>query len=144
MYEKARFERRGRCVEWLWMELTGSQTLPRFPAPHPNLAEQVNHNIIQSEVEGGVYLNELPTGTALLVETENRQYRLIHRGSGRAMISGHPEYCPDPVLVTIDGSNWGGTMLKMSFIGRGMRLEFRHPQFRTIMTSRIVNIRQVS
>ena len=53
-----------------------------------------------------------------------------------------PEYCPDPVLVTIDGSNWGGSMLKMSFIGRGMRLEFRHPQFRTIMTSRIVNIRQ--
>ena len=45
------------------------------------------------------------------------------------------------MLVTIDGSNWGGSMLKMSFIGRGMRLEFRHPQFRTIMTSRIVNIR---
>jgi hypothetical protein len=124
------------------MELTGQHTLPQFPGPHPNLSDQVNHNIVQSEVEGGVYLSDLPFGTALVVETENRQYRLIHHGSGRALISGHPDYCPDPVLVTIDGSNWGGSMLKMSFIGRGMRLEFRHPQFRTIMTSRIVNIRQ--
>lgn len=132
------------------MELTGTHEFPAqrrhaiqtFAAPHPNLSDQINHNIIQSEVEGGVYLSDLPCGAALVVETENRQYHLVHHGSGQAMISGHPEYCPDPVLVTIDGSNWGGSMLKMSFIGRGMRLEFRHPQFRTIMTSRIVNIRQ--
>jgi hypothetical protein len=32
-------------------------------------------------------------------------------------------------------------MLKLRFIGRGMRLEFRHPVFRTILTSRIVDIR---
>lgn len=124
------------------MDVTRTYTLPQFPGPHPNLCDQVNHNIIQSEVEGGVYLSDLPFGTQLVVETENRQYRLVNHGAGQAMISGHPDYCPDPVMVTIDGSNWGGSMLKMSFIGRGMRLEFRHPQYRTIMTSRIVNIRQ--
>jgi hypothetical protein len=32
-------------------------------------------------------------------------------------------------------------MLKVRFIGRGMRLEFRHPVFRTILTSQIVDIR---
>jgi hypothetical protein len=43
--------------------------------------------------------------------------------------------------VRIEGSTWGGSMLKVRFIGRGMRLEFRHPVFRTIITSRIVDIR---
>jgi len=32
-------------------------------------------------------------------------------------------------------------MLKVRFIGRGMHLEFRHPEYRTIMTSRIVDVR---
>jgi hypothetical protein len=32
-------------------------------------------------------------------------------------------------------------MLKLRFIGRGMHLEFWHPVFRTIKTSRIVDIR---
>ena len=68
----------------------------------------------------------------------------MNRGDGKALISGHPEFCPDPVLVTVDGSNWGGSMLKMSFIGRGMHLEFRHPAFQTIVTSRIVDIRAVA
>jgi len=54
---------------------------------------------------------------------------------------GHPQYCPEPVAVRIAGSTWDGSMLKLQFIGRGMRLEFRHPVFRTIKTSRIVDIR---
>ncbi len=58
------------------------------------------------------------------------------------MLSGHPQFCPQPVLVRIQGSTWGGSMLKAEFIGRGMRLEFRHPSFQTVVTSRIVEIRE--
>jgi hypothetical protein len=115
--------------------------IPRMFTPHPNFSDLVNRNFIQSEIEGGVYLDELPRGTVLEVETQNRQYRIVHCGEGQAWISGHPEFCPDPVLVQIDGSNWGGSMLKTSFIGRGMHLEFRHPEYRTITTSRILGIR---
>jgi len=32
-------------------------------------------------------------------------------------------------------------MLKLRFISRGMHLEFRHPVYRTILTSRIMEIR---
>ncbi len=32
-------------------------------------------------------------------------------------------------------------MLKMRFVGRGMRLEFQHPTYRRIVTSPIVEIR---
>jgi hypothetical protein len=110
--------------------------------PHPNLSDEVNSNIVQSEIEGGVYLKDLPDETTLEIETQNRSYTLVSRGQGQALISGHPEFCPEPVLVRIEGSNWGGSMLKASFVGRGMHLEFRHPEYqRPIITSRIMEIR---
>ncbi len=119
----------------------GSLTHSSFP--HPNLGDQVNHNIIQSEIEGGVYLWDLPHESTLEVETQNRSYTLVLCGRGQAFISGHPRYCPEPVLVKIEGSNWGGSILKPSFVGRGMHLEFRHPEYaQPIITSRILEIRQ--
>ena len=112
--------------------------------PHPHLGDQINHNIIQSEIEGGVYLKDLPVEGKLEIETENRSYTLVNRGSGEVLISGHPEFCPQPVPVQIHGSNWGGCMLKAGFLGRGMHLEFQHPGYRgAIVTSRIVELRQV-
>jgi len=113
-------------------------------APHPNLSDGVNNNIAQSEVEGGVYLRDLPDESTLEIQTQNRSYTLVYRGRGQALIWGHPQFCPRPVLVRIEGSNWGGSMIKASFVGRGMHLEFTHPEYqRPIVTSRIVDIRQL-
>jgi hypothetical protein len=45
--------------------------------------------------------------------------------------------------VAIAGSTWGGTMLKVRYVGRGMRLEFHHPGYRTpIVTSPIREINE--
>ena len=116
---------------------------PNLFIPHPNWSDEVNHNIIQSEIEGGVHLDDLVEGTVLEVESHHRSYTMVYLGRGKALISGHPEFCPDPVLVRIAGSTWGGSMLKLRFIGRGMYLEFRHPTYQTIRTSRIVDIRAI-
>ena len=115
--------------------------VPQLFVPHPGFSDEVNRNIIQMEIEGGVHLDDLGEGAVLEVETQNHWYTIVNRGRGQALISGHPEYCPDPVPVRIEGSTWGGSMLKVRYIGRGMRLEFRHPTYRTIVTSRIVDIR---
>lgn len=116
---------------------------PQMFAPHPNLSDAINHNIIQSELEGGVYLPDLPQESGLEIETRNHSYTLRRRATGEMWIQGHPEFCPVPVSVKILGSSWGGSMLKVSYIGRGMRLEFQHPQYRTpIVTSRIREIRE--
>ncbi|MGA2608641.1 MAG: hypothetical protein ABSH01_14450 [Terriglobia bacterium] len=123
------------------MDTTAAVPVPNPFMPHPNFSDEVNRNIVQSEIEGGVYLDELCEGAVLEVETQHHGYTIVIRGRGRELISGHPKYCPDPVPVRIAGSTWGGSMLKVRFIGRGMRLEFRHPVFRTIITSRIVDIR---
>jgi len=71
----------------------------------------------------------------------SRVYELEMLGDNNAMISGHPEFCPEPVEVLIQGSTWGGTMIKMYFIGRGMFLEYIHPTLNRSRTSPIVDIR---
>jgi hypothetical protein len=123
------------------MDTKAAVPVPKPFMPHPNFSDEVNRNIVQSEIEGGVCLDDLSEGARLEVETQNRWYTILIRGRGKELIWGHPQYCPDPVPVRIAGSTWGGSMLKLRFIGRGMRLEFRHPVFRTIITSRIVDIR---
>jgi hypothetical protein len=113
--------------------------------PHPNLCDEVNRNIVQSEIEGGVFLEQLPPETVLEIRTKHHRYVAVLLGGDEALISGHPCYCPQPVLVVIAGSTWGGSMLKLRFVGRGMYLEFHHPDFRTpIVTSLIQEIRECS
>jgi len=123
---------------------TGPHTVgvPALFAPSPYFEDSVNRNIVRSQIEGGVHLSRLAPGTVLEVETQNRAYTIDYRGSGQAMISGHPVFCPEPVLVSIHGSTWGGSMLKERFIGRGMRLEFGHPNYQPITTSVILNVRE--
>lgn len=117
---------------------------PVLFSPHPHLSDQINGNIIQSEIEGGVSLDHLPIGAVLEVATQNRFYRLEHLGSGRALISGHPVFCPEAVLVNVHGSTWGGSLIKIRFVGRGMRLEFHHPLHGLILTSRIQEVRELT
>jgi len=115
---------------------------PAF-TPHPNLSDEVNRNIVQSEIEGGVFLEKLQPATVLQIHTQNHCYTAVVLGSSQALISGHPKYCPEPVRVAIAGSTWGGSMLKMHFVGRGMHLEFHHPQYRApIITSPIQEIQE--
>lgn len=114
---------------------------PALYEPNPHFSDAVNRNIIQSEIEGGVFLHDLPPGATLSVQTMNRVYTLVLLDDGAAMISGHPQFCPEPVRVQIQGSTWGGSMLKVRYIGRGMLLEYEHPVLRRALTSPIVDIR---
>jgi len=124
-------------------DMTTEIGIPRLFQPHANLSDDINRNIVQSEVEGGVHLRDVPPGTVLEVQTQNRAYKILYKGWDQALISGHPVFCPEPVPVTIHGSTWGGSMLKSRFIGRGMRLEFGHPDYEPIRTSVILDVREV-
>jgi hypothetical protein len=115
---------------------------PRLFVPNEHLDDTVNRRIVQSEIEGGVHLHDVRPGTVLEVMTQNRAYTLQYQGLGQALISGHPVFCPEPVLVSIHGSTWGGSMLKERYIGRGMHLEFGSPERQPITTSMIVDVRE--
>ena len=118
--------------------------VPRLFRPHPNLSDDVNGQIVQSQIEGGVKIEDLVPGSWLQVTTQNTCYRILILFGAMALITGHPRFCPRPVLITIYGSTWGGSMLKRRFIGRGMHLEFRHPDYSTpIITSPIQEIQEL-
>lgn len=120
---------------------TDAHTTQLF-VPNDHLDDTVNRRIVQSEIEGGVHLHDVQPGTVLEVMTQNRAYTIEYQGLGQALISGHPVFCPEPVLVSIHGSTWGGSMLKERYIGRGMHLEFGRPQLQPITTSLIVDVRE--
>src|SRR5271165_204844 len=118
-------------------------TSPQLFRCHPNLSDEVNHNIVKLEIEGGVFLNDLPPSTVLEIQTQHHCYLVVLLGDNDALISGHPQYCPEPIQVAIAGSTWGGSILKRRFVGRGMHLEFRHPEYQTpIVTSAVEEIRE--
>ena len=53
-----------------------AQTLRLFQ-PHPNLSDTVNRRIIQSEIEGGVFLADLPPASVLEIQTQHHDYRAV-------------------------------------------------------------------
>jgi hypothetical protein len=123
-----------------------TQTSAGIPNPvlfvaNPHFSDSVNRNIIQSEIEGGVYLRDLSPGSVLSIQTKNRVYEMVVLEDGAALLSGHPEFCPEPTEVQIHGSTWGGSMIMAKYLGRGMRLEFEHPLHQVIITSCIIDIR---
>jgi len=94
--------------------------------------------------EDGVYLDDLADGTELELETKNHHYRIVKSTRSQARISGHPKICPEPVTVEIEGSSRAGFAgFKPGFIGRGMHLTFEHPIYRTVTTSRILEIHRL-
>jgi len=123
------------------MDARTTVEIPNLFVANPHFSDSVNRNIIGSEIEGGVYLRDLTPGSVLSLQTTNRVYKVVVLDDETALISGHPEFCPEPAQVRILGSTWGGSMLKTKFLGFGMHLEFEHPVHRTVLTSRIVDIR---
>ena len=116
-----------------------------MPRPHANLDDRINAAIAQSEVDGGVWLDKLPAGTTLQIKTANRLYLLKKQHSTccerHCLILGHPTYCPNWTACRVAGSTFGGSMLKVGFVGVGMRLEFTTDAHGTITTSVIERVR---
>jgi hypothetical protein len=65
-------------------------TAPNLFMPHPCFSAEVNRNIAQSEIEGGVHLDELSEGAVLEVETQHHLYTIVKHAREKALISGHP------------------------------------------------------
>src|SRR5580692_9649987 len=74
----------------------------------------------------------LPAGSLLEVETKNRQYRIECLGGSAIRVSGHPEYCPNPV---------DGRVLESGLIERGAHLHLLLEGRRPVTTSRVVRVR---
>jgi hypothetical protein len=98
----------------------------------------------KNELLTGVYLSSLDTGSAVDLETKSRHYRIERLQGDRIRISGHPQWCPKPVLARLHGSRVGSGEFEDGYIGCGMRLVFeRLDNHIPIITSEITDIRVV-
>ena len=92
------------------------------------------------DADGGIDLRQIKAGTILEVQTKNNAYTVIPQASGEVLIWGHPEYCPEPILTPSLGSAYLTGVLRLGYLGLGMRLTFP-TEGRRVITSRIVALR---
>jgi hypothetical protein len=84
--------------------------------------------------------NSLASGSLIDVETKSRHYRIECLGGTAIRVSGHPQYCPDPVAATLQGSVDQDGILEEGFIGCGKRVIFLLDHAHPITTSRVLNV----
>ena len=94
---------------------------------------------IPFDADGGVDLRQLKPGTVLEVQTKNNVYSVVPQASGESLIWGHPELCPEPILIAGLGSAYDSGLFRESYLGPGMRLSFPL-QGRRVSTSRIIAV----
>ena len=70
----------------------------------------------------GLYLRDVEPLTTLIVRTCNSCYRIIVRRDTSAIVQGG-RFFPDATPGRIDGSGFGGSFLKVGWIGIGLRME---------------------
>ena len=70
----------------------------------------------------GIYLRDVEPLTTLIVRTRNSRYRIIVRRDTSAIVQGG-QFFPDATPGRIDGSGFGGSFLKVGWIGIGLRME---------------------
>lgn len=82
-----------------------------------------------SNAPEGVDLKDLRPGSLIDVETKSRHYYVECLGGDAMRISGHPDYCPEPVRAHLEG-----------VIERGRPLKFLLNDYRPVTTTKIVSL----
>lgn len=83
----------------------------------------------------------LKPGSLVDVETKSRHYRIECLGGQRIRISGHPEYCPEPVPAWLQGSIAHDGSLDFGLIERGRRMMFLVGENKPVTTSKVIRMR---
>jgi hypothetical protein len=107
-------------------------------------SDEVNAAYDKSTIEGGADLTKLKVGNKLVVQCLDCTLTIERREDG-LYISGHDKFCPVPTKARIPGSNFGGSMLRMNFVGRGMYMEFHTDEYpKRIITSQVQEVTEVT
>ena len=70
----------------------------------------------------GIHLRDVEPLTTLMVRTRNSQYRIVVSHDTSVIVQGG-QFFPDATPGRIDGSGFGGSLLKVGWIGIGLRME---------------------
>lgn len=108
--------------------------------PQHHLSQEINDAMAASERDGGLWMKDVEVGQTVLVQTKNTLYKLTKYDGHWMGLGG--KYFPRPRIVNIHGSTFGGSMIRVGFLGVGMCLEFSHPtdDKRNVTTSAIQSV----
>lgn len=81
----------------------------------------------------GVSLLALEPLTSLVVETRNTRYQIIVTRGEEIIIQGG-SFFPDPTAARLDGASLGSGLLRLGWIGIGLRMEVRAGGQRIVTT----------
>ena len=86
----------------------------------------------------GIYLRNVEPLTTIVVRTHNSCYRILITHDTTAIVRGGA-FFPEPTPARIDGCGFGGTLLKVGWIGVGLRMEI-FSNGRRIVTSPVRDV----
>ena len=88
----------------------------------------------------GIGLADLDPITTLLVRTQNSLYQIlvVQPRSKVVLVQGGP-FFPQATRAVFSGSNFGGSLLKVAWVGIGLHMEF-HAEDQWVITSRVQSI----
>jgi hypothetical protein len=86
----------------------------------------------------GICLREVEPLTTIVVRTLNSCYRILITHDTTAIVRGGAWF-PDPTPARIDGCGFGGSLLKVGWIGVGLRMEI-FSNGRRIVTSPVRDV----
>lgn len=78
--------------------------------------------VAASSAADGIMLRDLDPLTTLLVRTCNSLYRIVISEDTAVFVQGG-QFFPEMTDARLDGSSFGGSFLKMGWIGVGLRME---------------------
>jgi hypothetical protein len=81
----------------------------------------------------GVALGAFDPLTSLIVETRNTRYHIIVTRSDEIIIQGGA-FFPDPTPARLEGASLGSSLLRLGWIGLGLRMEIRAKGQRIVTT----------
>lgn len=89
----------------------------------------------------GIGLGEAGAGMVLIVETNNSTYTIeILDPAKRTVRVVGGKFFSSPEVCILSGSTFGGSFLKMGWIGMGMRMEFHRSNNERIVTSPVTAV----
>jgi hypothetical protein len=87
----------------------------------------------------GVALDSLEPGTVVELDTRHSRYRMVVCGGDRRVLVAGGSRFPEQTEARIEGATAGGSVLKVGWIGVGLRLEMAVGR-RRLTTSRVERI----
>ncbi len=91
----------------------------------------------------GINTKILPVGTKLEIQTKNNLYYMEKIEGNEYTIQGG-KYWPEPTTVRFPGSTFGGSVMKINWIGHLMHMEIYDLEKGCITTSSVRNVKIIT